>query len=115
MSYIPTEWTAGDIVTAAKLNKLENGVAESRGSLIVNMTYNAGIDADICDKTALEMYTAFQSGSVILKKVEGTTTSMCLITSVNHSDDGYYSFMDSYDLSYVAENDIDYPISNVVK
>ena len=29
MSYTPTNWSSGDIVTAEKLNKLEQGVAES--------------------------------------------------------------------------------------
>ena len=27
MSYIPTEWKAGDTVTSAKLNKMEQGIA----------------------------------------------------------------------------------------
>lgn len=31
MSYIPTEWKTGDIVTAEKLNKLEEGVASGGG------------------------------------------------------------------------------------
>ena len=31
MSYTPTEWANGDIVTAEKLNKLENGVAAGGG------------------------------------------------------------------------------------
>lgn len=31
MSYIPTEWQTGDIVTAEKLNKLEEGVASGGG------------------------------------------------------------------------------------
>ena len=31
MSYTPTVWTAGDVVTAEKLNKLEQGVADSGG------------------------------------------------------------------------------------
>ncbi len=30
MSYDPTIWSVGDVVTAAKLNKLENGVAKQR-------------------------------------------------------------------------------------
>lgn len=28
MSYTPTNWTAGDVVTAEKLNKVENGIAD---------------------------------------------------------------------------------------
>ena len=38
MSYEPTNWKAGDTVTSAKLNKLEQGVANSGGSDIVGMT-----------------------------------------------------------------------------
>lgn len=29
MSYTPTEWNSGDIITAEKLNKLEDGVADA--------------------------------------------------------------------------------------
>lgn len=28
MSYIPTEWLNGDVITAEKLNKIENGIAD---------------------------------------------------------------------------------------
>lgn len=31
MAYVPTEWKTGDIVTAAKLNKLEEAVANAGG------------------------------------------------------------------------------------
>ena len=36
MAYIPTEWETGDIITAEKLNKLENGVAAIAGVMVVN-------------------------------------------------------------------------------
>ena len=32
MSYTPTTWTSGDIVTSAKLNKIENGIVEASSS-----------------------------------------------------------------------------------
>lgn len=32
MTYMPTNWQTGDIVTAEKLNKLENGVANADGA-----------------------------------------------------------------------------------
>ena len=38
MSYTPTTWAAGDTVTAAKLNKLEQGVASGGGVLVVHAT-----------------------------------------------------------------------------
>lgn len=32
MSYTPTNWQAGDIITAAKLNNMESGIANAGGS-----------------------------------------------------------------------------------
>ena len=34
MSYTPTNWTAGDTVTSAKLNKMEQGIATNNGWII---------------------------------------------------------------------------------
>ena len=31
MAYTPTTWNNGDIITAEKLNKIENGVAQAGG------------------------------------------------------------------------------------
>ena len=35
MAYNPTVWETGDVITAAKLNKLENGVAAIDGVMVV--------------------------------------------------------------------------------
>lgn len=35
MAYTPTVWQTGDVITAVKLNKLENGVAAIDGVMIV--------------------------------------------------------------------------------
>lgn len=51
MAYTPTTWTTGDDVTATKLNKLEQGVANAGSVLIVTDT-NGTLDktfAEICD------------------------------------------------------------------
>lgn len=41
MSYEPTNWKAGDTVTSAKLNKLEQGVASAGGGvLLVTASWN---------------------------------------------------------------------------
>ena len=37
MSYTPTEWKSGDVVTSAKLNKIEQGIASAGGVLIVGV------------------------------------------------------------------------------
>lgn len=39
MAYTPTNWKDGDIISAEKMNKLEQGVAEGGGGvLLVNVT-----------------------------------------------------------------------------
>ena len=41
MSYTPTNWTSGDVITAEKLNKLEGGVAGAGGgATIVTLTFS---------------------------------------------------------------------------
>lgn len=44
MAYTPTNWKSGDVITSAKLNKLENGVATSGGGgvLVVTIDENTG-------------------------------------------------------------------------
>ena len=52
MSYTPTNWATGDVITAEKLNKLEQGVASGGGVLIVTGTNGT------LDKTWQEIYDA---------------------------------------------------------
>ena len=61
MSYNKTTWSAGDTITAEKLNNLENGVSNAGGVLITEMTDEG------TDKSADEILQAFYAGiSVIL-------------------------------------------------
>lgn len=38
MSYTPTNWKAGDVVTSAKLNKMEQGIVAGGGIRVVHLT-----------------------------------------------------------------------------
>ena len=69
MSYTPTTWVTGDIVTADKLNKLENGVASgtSSGALIVILPNEYG---GTTDKTAGEVIDAINNGGTVIFKKE---------------------------------------------
>lgn len=49
MSYTPTTWTSGDIVTSAKLNKIENGIVEASstgGCEVIQGTYTNNYNND---------------------------------------------------------------------
>ena len=56
MSYEPTTWKAGDTVTSAKLNKMEQGIANGSGTLIVHMINEE--NSSTLDKTWQEIYDA---------------------------------------------------------
>lgn len=65
MNYNPTNWQNGDIITAERLNKLENGVAESS---IDSGSFNVGFELGdleqlVATKTATELIEAFEAGN----------------------------------------------------
>ena len=71
MTYTPTQWKDGDLVTSAKLNKLEQGVAAGGGAFIVHSmaTYDEEEEEwtyGPLDKTWNEISEAAENGPVIL-------------------------------------------------
>lgn len=58
MSYTPTSWTTGDTITAAAMNKIENGIANAGGTLIV------GYAGDELDKTWNELKASMEAGVI---------------------------------------------------
>ena len=52
MAYTPTTWTTGDTVTAALLNKMEQGIA-SEGSAFVETTFDIGTGKTTCKRICL--------------------------------------------------------------
>lgn len=66
MSYTPTIWKAGDLVTSAKLNKLEQGVANGINLEVINMEANMTQGSYSLDKTAGEIIDILKSGKNIL-------------------------------------------------
>lgn len=62
MAYEPTVWQPGDRVTAAKLNKLEQGVAAGGGIMIIHGTTSN--DVVTLDKTVKEIRDALSSGTI---------------------------------------------------
>lgn len=80
MAYEPTVWASGDTITSAKLNKLENGLAEASGGgggggdvMVVTLTYDEDADDGTytSSATATEIGTANSEGKVVIGKAEG--------------------------------------------
>lgn len=79
MAYTPTSWTTGDDVTATKLNKLEQGVANAGSALIVTDTNGT------LNKTVREIYEAMSGGTpVYISYRDGTITNMSDYMAIEH-------------------------------
>ena len=59
MSYIKREWTNGNVVGAVDLNRIEQGIEDSRGILVVNVVYDNNTEIYTLNKTWQEIYDAF--------------------------------------------------------
>lgn len=73
MSYTPTEWKNGDVITAEKLNKLEEGVQEALsedcGVLVVTFTPDQNtLNVWVPNKTYAEILAAHNADKAIIFK-----------------------------------------------
>ena len=72
MSYTPTDWKTGDVITADKLNNMEQGIVDSE-MLLITATNVASQSTPqttpTLDKTFLEIADAIKAGKVPLLKM----------------------------------------------
>lgn len=111
MAYEKTEWKKGDIITAAKMNKIEEGIANGQGGILFLIghedeetgvfTYNI---------TGKEAWEAFNNGQMLVVKEEDyynngsreeQTTRLIVITSaerriVNIEDEEEPEYTEKY-------------------
>lgn len=67
MAYEKHEWQTGEVITAEKLNNLEDGCGNSGGTLIVTFTPNSENSQEgTSDKSADEIVEALNAGKVVL-------------------------------------------------
>lgn len=78
MSYTPTNWSNGDSITAAKLNKMEQGIEDASGGgaepLIVNVVDDSDHAKMVFDKTWNEVKTAFGGGQSVVLSVSDSSS-----------------------------------------
>lgn len=104
MAYTPTQWSPGDSITSAKLNKIENGIADNNGGIFwVTGTVSEGSSSGgaesgfsspsvplvTLNKTMREIIEAGESKIVVLKIQYSAT-----------STDIYYYLGWSYNVAY---------------
>ena len=99
-SYTPTTWATGDIITAEKLNKIEQGIANAGSGnwLVVNAISDSNNDTTTLDKTWQEIYDAFPmvyvyvnedsfNGKVIIEMVANQSGNYMIGAGFNFSTD----------------------------
>lgn len=118
MSYEPTNWKSGDIVTSAKLNKIEQGIAAGGGILIaiadpdshsLNKTWQEFYDSSfsvVLYNTDLPGYPSREKGVVckIDADTEGNEYTVWVI-GFDISDSGY-----PYATKYMTDSPNGYPV-----
>ena len=89
MAYTPTEWQSGDIVTSAKLNKIENGIAGAGGgNPVVEMSTEDG-QTYTCDTTCEELTAMKDNGTAFtIKNVTPQGTAILFPTMVTPYNQG---------------------------
>ena len=98
MSYEKNTWANGDVITAAKLNKMENGIANAGNAMIV--TGSLVNDNYVLNKTVQELYDATVAGiPVYLVYIYGdeelgpnkfSANSLCYMYTVYEYNDSTY-------------------------
>lgn len=117
MAYEPTVWKSGDVVTSAKLNKLEQGVASCGGVMVVTDTEGT------LNKTWQEICDAATVGAVFIKSIyEGSlekSIDLYLVNLVSFDSGGYYAAIVSgadaqgLQYTYYVTNSADgYPVAS---
>ena len=102
MAYSPTNWKNGDIVTADKLNKLENGVAAC-GVLIVNDTEG------VLDKTYAEIVSA---GFAVAKVEQDGFVLLVPLTEYGEDSGDYVVVFNN--AGYITDSENGYPVAPAI-
>ena len=94
MSYIPTNWKTGDIVTSEKLNHIEDGITNSESVFFVRgaRVDESGNLIGTLDKTWQEIHDAMQNQICIVIVADGDTCLHARIMGVREQDSSYSVF-----------------------
>lgn len=121
MAYTPTEWVTGDVITAVKLNKLENGVAAIDGVMVVEA--EAEGDTLTLDATYAEIAAAMTANIPVFVKLETSENENMYFMAYNNGivsgdTDTYtinvYDMSSGQTVSFTTDSADGYPENTVV-
>lgn len=120
MSYEKQTWQTGDVVTSAKLNHMEDGIAAGGGVFVVHAVYDEQIEKEVFDKTYAEVISAVQSGLFpLIINADENYASVYLFSAAFYDEDtslytvvivsGDYSDRSAYTAKYTTDSADGYP------
>ena len=116
MSYEPTVWSGGDVITAPKMNKLENAVAAaSNGGCVLYVTENEQTGA--LSATGQEIINVVTAGGYVVLKITDMGMTTLLPLAVYGSQGGnvvgfmFYVPINSNPVSYLCNALSEYPVA----
>ena len=66
MAYTPTVWKTGDVITAVKLNKAEDGIADAYDVMYVDFAFNAETHEYVTESVLADVLEAIGDGKYVV-------------------------------------------------
>lgn len=98
MAYTPTVWATGDVITAEKLNKAEQGIADAT-TIICQVEFNENRTEATIDTEYSVIKTAFLAGkNIVFQAIDadnGEYTNM-ILSNISDAVDDYPAYVGLY-------------------
>ena len=114
MGYIPTEWETGDVITAEKLNKAEEGIAVANAKNTVFTISETNVDdVHTLSKTWQEIHDEYESGNLcVIRGVYGNLFANKFVNDVDYlENDGVLTYrIITEEANYLCDATDAYPV-----
>lgn len=109
MSYEPTNWKDGDLVTSAKLNKIEQGIAAGGGSgvPIIHAISSNGL-LPVLDKTWQEIYDA-GCGIIAIEESQNDKLATTITRMYYNDSNSMYIIYTTLNMTFITDDPNSYP------
>lgn len=115
MAYVRQAWKTGDIITAEKLNNIEDGIITNK-NFIIKSTISYDDGTEVLDKTFEEIVVAVKNNGlvpIITMKTNNLNDARSLLVNINEiridEQSHYYAIVTDVGLTFAAEGRNDYP------
>lgn len=111
MAYVRQTWKIGDIITAEKLNNIEDGIVTNK-NFIIKLIFSYDDSTVVLDKTFEEIVTAVRNDGLVpiimSKTIDGSQLANINEITIDEQSH-YYAIVTDVGLTFAAESRNDYP------